>query len=190
MGFGVFKRTVVVVGLSAFSSMASAALLATIEGNDCAGVFGDSFAECRIPTQYDPDQSPIIIKFDYDSQTGMFSTEINSALFPSIDGTEFRFEFRGNGATGTWQYSPGPNDPPINFYVAKGGNFFNLFSNPDDPNADEWQTPANPANGQLFGLSHLSFYDTESQVPEPTPLLLLGVGLLALRVARRRLPFN
>ena len=79
-----------------------------------------------------------------------------------------------------------PTQPPaINFFVAKGGNFFNLFSNLGDPNADTWQTPLNPANNGLFGLSHLSFYDT-GQVPEPTTLLLLGAGLFAASFARRR----
>ena len=179
------KKALVVAGLSAFSSMASADFIQTFPGNDCAGVFGDNFAECKIPANIDPNETPIIIKFDVGTG-GNLTFEINSALFPTIDGSEF--DFSGTGPSGTWTYTPGAGDPLINFFVAKGGNFFNLFSNLGDPNSDDWITPTNPANDQPFGLSHLSFYDEGGggQVPEPTTLLLLGAGLFAAGYARRR----
>jgi hypothetical protein len=186
MSISGFTKALVVVGFSAFSSIASADFIQTFAGNDCSGVFGQGFANCKIPANIDPNESPIIIKFDFNEQGGTFSVEINSALFPSIDGTEFSFDFTGNGATGTWTYTPGAGDPGINFFVAKGGPDFNLFSNLGDPLSDDWFTPTNPANGQLFGLSHLSFYDTGGVVPEPTTLLLLGAGLFAAGFARRR----
>jgi hypothetical protein len=169
------------LGFAAFSSTASAALIDTIEGNDCAGVFGQNFNECRIPTQYDPNQTPIIIKIE----DGNF--EINSALFPTIDGSEFDIDITGQG-TGTWTYTPGAGDPLINFFVAKGGPNFNLFSNDGDPNSDSFFTPTNPNNNQPFGLSHLSFYDTATtvKVAEPATLTLLGLGLLGFALARRR----
>ncbi len=187
-----FKHVLVVAGLSAFSSMASADFIQTIEGNDCSGVFGQGFANCKIPANFDPNESPIIIKFDgFNAADGSFSTvEINEALFPSIDGNEFSFVFNpANGSGGTWTYTPGPDDPAINFFVAKGGPNFNLFSNLGDPNSDDWLTPINPNNQQRFGLSHLDFYDSEGPpvpVAEPRSLALLGVGLLGIAALVRR----
>jgi PEP-CTERM motif len=182
-----FTKVLVAVGVSAFSSMASADFIETFVGNDCAGVFGQPFADCKIPARIDPNETPIIIKFEL-TAGGTFTTEINSALFPTIDGSEFSFDFTGEGGTGTWTYNPGAGDPLINFFVAKGGPNFNLFSNLGDPNSDDWFTPTNPNNNLPFGLSHLSFYDEDGggQVPEPTTLLLLGAALVAAGVARRR----
>ena len=184
MGISGFKKALVVAGLSAFSSMASADFIQTFPGNDCSGVFGQGFANCKIPENIYPNESPIIIKFELNTG-GTFSTEINSGLFPTIDGSEFDFDFTGSGATGTWTYTPGAGDPGINFFVAKGGPNFNLFSNLGDPLTDDWFTPLNPG-GNMAGLSHLSFYDTGGQVPAPTTLLLLGAGLVAAGLARRR----
>ena len=108
--------------------------------NDCSGVFGQGFANCKIPSKFDPNESPIIIKFNFsDGVPG--AIEINSGLFPTIDGSEFSFDFTGDGATGTWTYNPGAGDPGINFFVAKGGPDFNLFSNLGDPLSDDWFTP-------------------------------------------------
>jgi PEP-CTERM motif len=188
MGISGFKKALVVAGFSAFSSIASAAFIETFEGTDCAGVFGTPFAACTIPARIDPNETPVIIKFNFAG--GDFSVaEINDGLFPTIDGSEFDFSgVIAGGGTGTWTYTPGAGDPGINFFVAKGGDFFNLFSNLGDPLSDDWLTPTNPANDQLFDLSHLTFYDTDNggDVPEPTTLLLLGAGLFAAGFARRR----
>jgi PEP-CTERM motif len=188
MSLSGFTKALVVAGFSAFSSMASAGFIPpTFPGNDCAGTFGQPFADCKIPANIDPNESPIIIKFDFGPDGVTF--EINSDLFPTIDGSEFNLG-SNPGSTGTWIYTPGADDPAIHFFVAKGGNFFNLFSNLGDPLTDDWSTPINlnNNNNQRYGLSHLSFYDTGGggQVPEPTTLLLLGAGLFAAGFARRR----
>jgi hypothetical protein len=185
------QQGLAVAALTAFSSFAGAAvLLDTIAGNDCSGVFGQGFANCKIPAQYDPNESPIIIKFEFNTDdnglvTDIEDVEINSSLFPSIDGSEFSFIHTGQG-TGSWTYTPGAGDPDINFFVAKGGPNFNLFST--GGLTDAYLTPTNPNNQQPFGLSHLSFYDTggNNQIPEPGTLVLLGMAALGLAVSRRR----
>ena len=69
MGIKGFTKALAVVGFSAFSSIASADFIQTFPGNDCAGTFGIPFASCKIPLIIDPNESPIIIKFDFDPET-------------------------------------------------------------------------------------------------------------------------
>jgi hypothetical protein len=178
------RRFLLAAGLLAFSSAASAALIATIAGNDCSGVFGQGFNDCKIPAQYDPNQSPIIIKFEFDDNGNVTGVEI-ADLFPTIDGTEFAFVHTSPGI-GSWTYTPGAGDPSITFFVAKGGPGFNLFST--GGLADNYQTPANcGAKNNQCGLSHLSFYDTGGQqIVEPATLLLFGIAAIGAALARRR----
>jgi hypothetical protein len=163
----------------------AATLIATLDGNDCAGLFGANFNECAIPSQYDADMSPVIAKFDFNDNGAVTQTSLNTTLFPSLDGTEWSFD----GPAMTWTYNPGPGDPTITFFVAKGGNAFNLFL-ADDELSDNWFTPNNPSGGPA-GLSHLTFYDTDGDtppdtVPEPVSVALLGLGLLGAAIAHRR----
>ena len=165
---------------------AHAAFIQTIDGNDCAGVFGQGFENCVVPADPAngiPNDTPIVVKFDF-STDGLVSATTVSSLFPTIDGSEFSFSLTGQG-TGTWTYTPGAGDPALLAFVAKGGNAFNLFSTLGDYTDVEFYTPDN-ASGGPAGLSHLSFYDTgDMQLAEPGTLVLLGLGLLALGIVVR-----
>ncbi len=171
---------------------AHAALIDTFEGNDCSGVFGQGFADCRVPEELSGVEggTPVIIKFEFNDNGGVTVVSINDALFPTIDGLEFSFDFGadGNTGTGTWSYTQGVGDPDITVFAAKGGNIgFNLFSTEGDYSDVEYFTPNNP-NGSPAGLSHLTFYDTNGDIDaaEPGTLALFGLGLLGLGLGRRR----
>lgn len=174
---------------AAASTTAQAALVGTFQGNDCAGVFSlpsGGFETCKTPVAFG--NSPVIAKFEFTGRT-VTKTEINTSLFPSVTGAEWTFTFGSGGtATGTWTYNPVGDDPAITYYVAKGSNSFNLFSNDAPFNSGEWFTPANNG-GNPAGLSHLTFYDTAvrppEEVPEPASLALLGLGLLGVVASRR-----
>ena len=195
---------VAAVGLTAAPS--DAALIShLISGNDCSGVFGSGFANCAI-TANGQTLSPIIAKFENGG-----GLEINTGLFPSVDGSEFNAPY--TAASGTWTYSPGAGDPAIRYWAAKGGPNFNLFwqvadsavatggacattvftfaclSEAEVVTSGFYSTPTNPNNGKPFGLSHLSFYDTQPppvDVPEPLTLGLVGSSLVALGAIHRR----
>ena len=201
----------IAVGLLAASAPAQAANLVWgssfdlgltgSDNNDCSGYFGQGFENCEV------NGSPVIAKIDY-LEDGSSEWETNS-MFPSITGIEWTFDDDG-AASGTWTYTKNdPADPDIRYWVAKGGDGFNLFYHIADgadaaacsgaaafsteclqqaivSTTGEWFTPVNPNNDRNFGLSHLTFYDTKESVPEPATIFGLGAIALASRFLRRK----
>lgn len=173
-------------------------------GNDCSGYFGTGFDSCAVFVFSDDKKielSPVIAKFN----EGFSLSDANGTLFPSVDGTEFNFSNTSSGnKTGTWDYTPGVDDPAVRYWSAKAGPKFLLFWEVADAavqtggacdvpdvytlncldialavDTGDWTTPDNKS------LSHITFYDT-AVVPLPAAAWLFGSGLGLLGWMRRK----
>jgi len=172
------------------------------DGNDCSGYFGTGFESCTIFVNEGGEAielSPVIAKFEEDLSVD----EVNSTLFPSVDGSEFTFSNLGaDNVTGDWDYAPTGDDPFVRYWATKSGDGFILFWEVDDSavaaggvcdvadvytlacldaaltqTSNSWTT-----NGQQ--LSHITFYDTA--VPVPAAVWLFGSALGLMGWMRKR----
>ena len=91
--------------------------------------------------------------------------------------------------TGTWDFlSP---TKAVSFYAIKGGSEFSLYYVDPQVNNGIWTTRhllMTKNNGNLVypEISHFSILDPPLATPEPSTIVLLGFGFLALGVASRR----
>jgi hypothetical protein len=174
-------------------------------GSDCTPVFGDPFENCAIPNP-DPNQDPlsaVMARYDAitDPETGgiVFNGELNTAAFPSLDGSEFLLvALSDNGGIGSFEYTQGQDDPELRYWVANFAGGFLLYyylADASDTREDAiaasqgaWVTAAPPGEGPLR-LTQITFYDTAAgggTIPEPGALSLFGLALAGIALVNRR----
>lgn len=207
-----------VLAFSAFALQSQAAVVSRLfDGNDCAGYFGDNFSSCTIfvnDAGTRIELSPVIAKFEYEDGTPD-GFEVNSGLFPSVDGTEFTLTENDPAfKTGNWEYDRGLDDPGVRYWATKAGTEFLLSWDVDAAatalggvcdvsdvyvlacldaanvvTSADWATPT----AENKALSHITFYDTDDgsgppgEIPVPAAAWLFGSALLGLfGVARRK----
>ena len=186
-----------------FNATSYAGLISVnVDGNDCAGFFGQGFDNCNVFGQ-----SPVIAKFGANDDGLLEGPPQINSMFPTVTGDEWSFT-EGTGLSGTWKYNPDDaDDPPIRFWAVKAANQFNfsyivpaadhafcsMAGNeltlaciivalvlPTDT-AIPWET------GVQNVLSHITFYDSDGgRVPAPGTMLLMALGGLALEMRRRQ----
>jgi PEP-CTERM motif len=98
--------------------------------------------------------------------------------------------FTGAGTTsGTWNLS----GYLVDFFSVKAGNDFILYKLAVPTSAGSWSTAGlTNRQGQRQDLSHLSFFGTQSAVPEPATwaMMMLGFGLIGGAMRRRSFRLN
>lgn len=181
------------LGVAAFAPapVSAATLVAEDFGgaNDCSGLWGTGFENCKTPDRPGYASSPVIAKYDVGRDGGKW--QIASWAGPILS-SYFTITLNGNGSTGSWSYdtSACPTCALVTSFVVKAGNGFRwYYTNPKTAiYSGTWSTKGGK------GLSHITFYDTAPPPPPPPPApiplpasgLLLGFALAAFGLARRR----
>jgi hypothetical protein len=190
--------SILVAVLAAFA--AGRAMAIPVDGNECAGQGG--FDRCTFQG------SPSIAKFerieiiDENPFVGLRS-EGNMTTWPTLDvldqdvpGTtgvniiigEFTLNVSADLTTIAWSYAKNaPGDPNIVWVILSAGG------DGEATNVAGMTSGTVTTVGLLQGrdFSHITFFDTSNgvppaEMPEPSALLLLGGGLAALGLMRRR----
>ncbi|MDE2404422.1 MAG: PEPxxWA-CTERM sorting domain-containing protein [Sphingomonadales bacterium] len=168
----------------ATSAHATAVLIGTFSGNECAGVGG--FSNCyAFPNgttgPAGAGGSPAIFKWDAGG-----ANEI-STRFPSVTGSEFTVNYTGATNSLSFSYNPGANDPAIHYYAVFQAGTTKLFHDSAAIVSGTVQLtdyfPNNP------GISHITFFDTGTfpVLPEPSTWasMILGFGFVAQAMRAR-----
>lgn len=181
-------RSVVLAALAASAGLAFAvpASAVTIVPAQCVSVTDAAgcFYNGNLGNQTDADaaESQYNALRDPDIELGNLITKSDASNFG-----DFGTITGGGGTSGTWSL-PGYL---ISFLGVKAGNDFILYQLASPSSSGSWSTAGlvNRNGGQL-GLSHLSFFGSETAVPEPAQwaLMIGGFGLVGAAMRRRRAP--
>lgn len=182
VGIGVGALAAGALALAVAGAASAAIVKLDFTGNDCAGELGTS-PNCAF------NDSPQILKEEAEG-----TQEINSLVFPTIDGNEFTINnTSGDWKSGTWTYVPDDDeDPAIRYFSVKYGPSYSVYFEVDTSSALDinscatWTNPQSPVpspacqtlldaaipitsgawSGLSNGLSHILFLDTR---PDTTP---------------------
>lgn len=154
----------------------NAAYIGKFSGNDVSppGQYGDkaAFIEAAL-TSMNIDFGTNVLFYDKADCNGSFASENGLS---SATGCP--------GKSGEWW-----TQMPIDYLSVKAGNEFTLYSYEPPVANGSWSTGyLVNSQGRNRDVSHISFwYKERVSVPEPSAILLMGLGLLGMGLAGRKL---
>ena len=118
------------------------------------------------------------------------TTDINSAAYPTISGSEFTVTVDGSN-TLLFTYLMGSGDPTLHYISIKQADGYELFYNAGSfASGTTYSFNLSSYFPGTPGYSHITVYDEAGPVPEPATwaMMLLGFGGIGMAMRRRRKP--